>query len=108
MNKRENSINEDLVVRPSDESDNESDNGFDKDKKSFSSLSIYLSLYIYIYYIYIHVYIYIYIYITEIKKFKDSFIDLRTIISEVMEKLAIGDRLEIEKIKETTKKTLKN
>ena len=53
-------------------------------------------------------YIYIYIYITEIKKFKDSFIDLRTIISEVMEKLAIGDRLEIEKIKETTKKTLKN
>ena len=26
MNKRENSINEDLVVRPSDESDNESDN----------------------------------------------------------------------------------
>ena len=26
MNKRENSINEDLVVRSSDESDNESDN----------------------------------------------------------------------------------
>ena len=72
-----------------------------KIKKVFHlSLSIYLYIYIY--------YIYIYIYITEIKKFKDSFIDLRTIISEVMEKLAIGDRLEIEKIKETTKKTLKN
>ena len=45
---------------------------------------------------------------TEIKKFKDSFIDLRTIISEVMEKLAISDRLEIQKIKEITKKLLKN
>ena len=42
----------------------------------------------------------------EIKKFKDSLIDLRRIL-EVMEKIKISERLEIVKIKEITKKELK-
>ena len=42
----------------------------------------------------------------EIKKFKDSLIDLRRIL-EVMEKIEISKRLEIVKIKEITKKELK-
>ena len=42
----------------------------------------------------------------EIKKFKDSLIDLKTML-EVMEKIEISERLEIEKIEGTTKKVLK-
>ena len=42
----------------------------------------------------------------EIKKFKDSLIDLKTML-EVMEKIEISERLEIEKIEGTTKKGLK-
>ena len=41
----------------------------------------------------------------EIKKFKNSLIDLRTIL-EAMEKIEISERLEIEKIEEITKKEL--
>ena len=41
----------------------------------------------------------------EIKKFKDSLIDLRTIL-EVIKKIEISERLEIEKIEEVTKKQL--
>ena len=42
----------------------------------------------------------------EIRTFKDSLIDLRTIL-EVMEKIEISERLEIEKIEEITKKKRK-
>ena len=41
----------------------------------------------------------------EIKKFKESLIDLRTIL-EVIKKIEISERLEIEKIEEVTKKEL--
>ena len=42
----------------------------------------------------------------EIKKFKDSLIDLRTILEVMEKKIEISERLEIKKIEEITKKEL--
>ena len=84
----ENLINDDLDLSSSDnESDNEcdreSDNGSVEDLFIFFINHIQKKM--------------------EIKKLKDSLIDLKT-ISEVMEKIEIIERLEIEKIEEINNK----